>query len=228
MSDKTKTTWDPRGFYRKTLAVIAPLPMVSMGVHYILNPLAGDVTVAETVEYDAANPGHLDALAWVATPFLLFLIPAFIAVGLVTWARAPKMTTVALALAVPGTALAFAANAPSESRLAFLVNDYGIDVDKLEAAITAWWEEPLVLIGSLLFMSGIVIGLLLLGLALWRTGAAPMWMGLALAIGGFTHPFIPGHVAQGVGLLVAAIGFAGASRALLKRTNDEFLPAPSA
>jgi hypothetical protein len=41
-------------------------------------------------------------------------------------------------------------------------------------------------------------------------------MGIALAIGGFTHPFIPGHVAQGIGLAVAAAGFAGATVTLLR------------
>ena len=33
---------------------------------------------------------------------------------------------------------------------------------------------------------------------------------------------MPGHVAAGIGLLVAAVGFAGASRALLRTGNDEF------
>ena len=47
-------------------------------------------------------------------------------------------------------------------------------------------------------------------------------MGIALAVGGFTHPFMPGHTAAGIGLLVAALGFAGASWALLRTSNDEF------
>jgi hypothetical protein len=51
-------------------------------------------------------------------------------------------------------------------------------------------------------------------------------MGVALMVGGATHPFIPGHLGQGVGLLVAAVGFAGASIALLRMRNDAFdLPA---
>jgi hypothetical protein len=78
------------------------------------------------------------------------------------------------------------------------------------------------LIAGLLFILGITIGLLLLGIALWRSRVAPAWMGMALALGGFTHPFMPGHVAAGVGLVVAAVGFAGASRALLRMRNDDF------
>jgi hypothetical protein len=47
-------------------------------------------------------------------------------------------------------------------------------------------------------------------------------MGIALALGGFTHPFLPGHLAAGIGLLVASIGFAGVSVALLRSSNDSF------
>jgi len=51
---------------------------------------------------------------------------------------------------------------------------------------------------------------------------APRWMAIALIIGGATHPFLPNHVVAGIGLLVASIGFAGATRALLRMSNDEF------
>lgn len=85
-----------------------------------------------------------------------------------------------------------------------------------------WQNEPLQLAAGLLFIVGIVFGLLLLRLALWRSHVAPAWMGIALAVGGLTHPFIPGHVAQGIGLAIAAVGLAGATVALLRMTNDEF------
>jgi len=50
----------------------------------------------------------------------------------------------------------------------------------------------------------------------------PAWYGIALMVGGVTHPFIPGAAGQGIGLVVAAVGFAGASVALLRMRNDEF------
>ena len=78
------------------------------------------------------------------------------------------------------------------------------------------------LIGGLLFILAITFGLLLLGIALWRSRVAPAWMGIALALGGFTHPFLPGHVAGGIGLLVAAAEFAAASVALRRMGNDDF------
>ncbi|MFJ2715556.1 hypothetical protein [Streptomyces sp. NPDC087437] len=55
--------------------------------------------------------------------------------------------------------------------------------------------------------------------------------GIALAVVGFTHPFMPGHIASGVGLLVAGVGFAaagfaGAGWALLRMSDDDFDRAP--
>jgi hypothetical protein len=82
--------------------------------------------------------------------------------------------------------------------------------------------DPVILVAGLLFVSGIVFGLSLLGAALWRSRVAPAWFGIALIVGGATHPFLPGPVAQGIGLFVAAVGFAGASLALLRMGNDGF------
>jgi hypothetical protein len=87
-------------------------------------------------------------------------------------------------------------------------------------------HEPLLGIASLMFIVGIVFGLGLLGAALWRGRYVPAWVGIAVMVGGATHPFIPNHIGQGIGLLVAAAGFAGVSVALLRMSNDEFdLPA---
>jgi hypothetical protein len=66
------------------------------------------------------------------------------------------------------------------------------------------------------------VGLGLLGAALWRSRVVPAGFGIALMVRGITHPFIPTHIGQGIGLVVAAIGFAGASVALLRMGNDEF------
>jgi hypothetical protein len=55
-----------------------------------------------------------------------------------------------------------------------------------------------------------------------RSHAVPAWAALAVMLGGATHPFIPTSVGQGLGLLVAAAGFAGVSAALLRMSNDEF------
>jgi hypothetical protein len=83
-------------------------------------------------------------------------------------------------------------------------------------------QDPLMLVAAFMFITGIVFGLGLLGAALWRSRAVPAVFGIALMVGGITHPFLPNTLAAGVGLLIAAFGFAGASVALLRMTDDDF------
>jgi hypothetical protein len=83
--------------------------------------------------------------------------------------------------------------------------------------------------GLAVFIVGIVMGLLLLGIAPVRSRAVPAWFGVALAGGGFTHPFLGSvdHLVQGVGRLVGAVGFAGASLALRCMPADDLARAPA-
>jgi hypothetical protein len=45
-------------------------------------------------------------------------------------------------------------------------------------------------------------------------------------VGAATHPFIPSTIGQGIGLLVAAAGFAAVSVALVRMPDDAFDLAP--
>jgi hypothetical protein len=217
---------DVRGFWRVLLAVIAPLPMLFMGIKYMLSPDDGGEAFDRTVAIYAANRDKLELLEWLQVPFLVLLVPATFAVAWVARRGAPRLTTAGALVALGGLCAGFGilGGVPHPAHLTVRDN---LDVSAVSALVTADEEHPIVLIGGLLFIVAITIGLLLLGLALWRSGAAPAWMGLALALGGFTHPFMPGHVAAGLGLVVAAVGYAGASRALLRMRDDDFDLAPA-
>ena len=216
---------DVRGFWRALLAIVAPLPMLLMGVQYVLLPVDGGAPFEETITAFAANKDRLDLLEWLQVPFLVLLVPATFAVVWATRRATPRLTTAGALVALTGLLAGFGilGGAP---RLENITVSHGLDVATTERIVTAVGEHPLTLIGGLLFILGVTVGLLLLGIALWRSRVAPAWMGFALAAGGFTHPFMPGHVVAGIGLVVAAIGFAGASLALLRMRNDDFdLPA---
>ncbi|WP_371778250.1 hypothetical protein [Streptosporangium subroseum] len=47
-------------------------------------------------------------------------------------------------------------------------------------------------------------------------------MGIAFMAGGLTHPFIPSQAGAAAGLAIGAVGFAGATVALLRMRNDDF------
>ena len=86
----------------------------------------------------------------------------------------------------------------------------------------ASWATPRAELGIALFLlGGVMIGLALLGVALLRSRTAPVWAGIALIIAGPTHPFAPNTTLSGLGLILAAIGFAGASWYLLRTRVDE-------
>jgi hypothetical protein len=213
---------DDRRFYRAVLALVAPLPMLAMGTTYLVLDMAGDAPFRDTVDAAGRQSSTLNATLWLSMLWFAFLIPAVIAVALVTRRTFPRLTAWGLVLTVPGFGLGFAG--PNDNVLALLTHEKNLDVGQMTTLDKALWAEPVYGISSLLFIIGIVIGLLLLGIALARSGAAPRAFGIALAAGGFTHPFLGAvnHVVQGAGLYVAAIGFAGASLALLRMSDDEF------
>ena len=222
---QAKPVRDRRGFWRILLAVILPLPMAAKGVYYMLTPVGGDVTFKESVASLEAHRGILETLKWFDAVFVVGLIPATIAVAWVARRGAPRLTTAGAVIALTG----FLVGMPLLGGVmtpALVTVQHDLDYTSMAALDDALRHEPLLGIASLLFIVGIVFGLGLLGGALKRSRAVPAWVGLAVMIGGATHPFIPHHIGQGIGLFVAAAGFAGVSVALLRMSNDAFdLPA---
>lgn len=218
---------DVRTFWRTLLAVIAPVPMLFMGVQYVLRPVDGAESFEETVTAFAANQDRLELLEWLQVPFLTLLLPATYAVAWVARRRAPRLATAGALIALTGLLAGFGI-LPGAPHPAYITVREGLDVAPVAGLSDAIDQHPITLLGGLLFILGITIGLLLLGIALWRSRVAPAWMGIALALGGVTHPFMPGHTAAGIGLIVTAVGFAGASVALLRMRNDDFDLPPAA
>lgn len=217
----TRPLRDVRGFWRVLLAVITPLPMIGMGLYYVFSPSEGGASFEETVAAYGAHRDLISVTRYFSVPFLVLLIPATFAVVWVSRRGAPRLATVGAVLALLGDLAGFPLNQGGDL-LAYHTMVHGFDVGTMAAVQKALEDDPIAQLGGLLFIVGIVFGLLLLGLALWRSKAAPAWMGVALALGGFTHPFMPGHVAAGIGLLVTAVGFGGATLALLRMRNDDF------
>lgn len=216
---------DVRSLWRILLAVIAPLPFIAKGVFYVLNPVDGDAGFSDQVAALTAHPQLAGALKWLDVVFVVGLIPSTIAVAWVARRGAPRLTTAGALIALTGFFAGIALLGGVETPAVMTVQHH-LDPAAMSALDAAFAGEPLFGVAGLLFIVGIVFGLGLLGLASWRSRAVPAWMGSALLIGAATHPFVPGHVAQGVGLLVVAAGILGTSIALLRMRNDDFdLPA---
>jgi hypothetical protein len=212
---------DRRGFWRILLAVIAPLPMLSKSAFDFLSPAAGDVTFKETVAAFEEHRGVLETMKWLDAVFVITLIPATIAAAWVARRGAPRLTTAAAVIALSGFFAGIALLGGVETP-ALVTVQHDLDIGTMAALDHAMTSEPLLGVASLLFIVGVVFGLGLLGGALKRSRAVPGWAGIAIMVGGVTHPFIPTSTGAGIGLLVAASGFVAVSVALLRMPNDEF------
>jgi hypothetical protein len=216
---------DQRGFWRILLAVVTALPMLAKGVYYVLSPVSGDASFKESVAAFEAHQDLLEAMKWLDAVFVVTLIPATIGVAWVARRGAPRLTAAGAFIALTGFFTGIALLGGVETP-ALVTVQHDLDHSTMAALDDAMHHEPLLGIASLLFIVGVVVGVGLLGGALKRSRAVPTWAAYAVMLGGATHPFIPTSVGQGIGLLVAAAGFAAVSAALVRMPNDEFdLPA---
>ncbi|HEU5485486.1 MAG TPA: hypothetical protein VFU98_11310 [Microlunatus sp.] len=211
---------DARGLWRIGLALIAPLPMLAKGLQYVLSPVDGDAPFRDTVVAYQADLGRMALLVWLDVVFGALLVPATVALVWAARRGAPRLATAGALLSLPAFLTAFFVLAGPHP--AVLTAKYGLNLDAVAAMTQAAESDPASLVVGLLFLIGIVVGLPVLGIALWRSHAVSLWLAAAIVLGAGTHPFVPGHLGQGIGLLIAAIGFAGASLALLRTTNDDF------
>lgn len=209
----------PQGLPRPwflVLAAVTPLPVLAKAVYYLIVPVDGGTGFAETVAALQGRASLVDALVLLDTVFSVLLLPATLTLVLVARrGTARRLTTAAGLVALGGLLVGFTVlEGPVPVHVA--VVRYGLDAPALAPLAAGREGDVLLGVAGLLFLVGIVIGLGLLGAALWRGRAVPAWVGVAVLVGGVTHPFLPGHTAQGVGLLVLAAGYAGGAAAFAR------------
>jgi hypothetical protein len=157
--------------------------MIGMGLFYILSPVDGGTSFEDTAAAYATHLNLVGEIQYLGVPFFVLLISATFAVAWVSRRGAPRLAAAGALLALTGQLAAFPLNQGGDL-LAYMTVKNGFDVATMAKLQKALEEQVVAGVASLLFIVGIVIGLLLLGIALWRSKAAPAWMGIALALGG--------------------------------------------
>jgi hypothetical protein len=163
---------------REVVLGAACLTVGSVGqlVQAVVTPVSSAGKVVDNVAAATASPTATQAGAWLDL-CALFFVPALVIVGGLAGARTTRLGWIATVLTVGSTLPGIA------YLLATDVLYVGAAQGKVPAAaIDAYLAEPVVTVSTALFLLGHVLGILLLGIALWRAGRVPQWAAACLAV----------------------------------------------
>jgi hypothetical protein len=221
------TTRDTRTLRRVGGALLLPLGPLAVAALRAVLPNFSATDSAETISQTAAHLGRQDAVLWFELVALLALIPSVLAAGRLAQRRAPVLSLLAVGLLVP----AFAA-------LPFFAGDTTVRVladgtaDPRTAATLLDHLNALgpVAITGIIFIAGHVIGMVLLGAALWRAHAVPVWAAIAVLVSQPLHfvafVIVGNQALDAFAWGLTALGLAVAAVRVLRTPNDVWDVAP--
>jgi hypothetical protein len=223
----TTSRSDSRTVRRVVSAILLPLGPLSVAALRGILPYFHASDSHETITHTAAGLGRQDGVLWLSVLALVTLIPACLAAARLAQPRSPVLSMLALGLLVPAfAALPFFANDPTIRVLA------GGSVDTPTAARLLDDLNGLapVSVAGAIFIAGHVLGMSLLGVALWRARVVPVWAALAVIVAQPLHflSFVVLHIqpADACAWGLNALGFAAVALRVLRTPNDAWdLPA---
>lgn len=159
-------------------ALLLPVGPAAIAVLRLILPYYTATGSAGSIAAVSAEPGRQSAVLWLAYIGILTLVPGLFVAARICRDAAPRLTTWALGLAVPGY-LSLGMFVGSD-HLLWSVSDAGLSTAQAVAVVDASHASIDVAIG--VFVLGHVIGTVLLGLALLRSGRIPAWAGWAITV----------------------------------------------
>jgi len=208
------------GLDRRALAIAMPIgPLAIAVVRGILpyNTTDSNTTMAPKV---AAHQGTESVVIWLTFITLLTLLPGVIALGLLARRGARRLGTTGLVVAFIGFACLFWSSVAGSDNVALAAARLGLSPASTGRLLDSMGNITPIGLGSDLFVLGHIVGLILLGIALWRSRAIPAWAALALALSQVFHfmfaVIVPVHALDGLAWAVTAVGFGAAALALLR------------
>jgi hypothetical protein len=212
-------TRDLRHFWRWTLAILAPLPILALAAEMLVVPWPVGANLARAIAGAADAPGRAQTSLWLSLFFAVTVLPATMAVLWTARRAAPKLTLAAGILLL----LAFSASLASNDQVAVVAAQAGLDPTKVAVLDDLVQANPWVGLQFLIFLLGQTVGFVLLGFALWRARVTPAWVALVLGLSGPAHLLMPGgNAGAAASWAMTAIGYAAASATLLRTRDDDF------
>lgn len=216
-------TPDRRPFWRRLLVVMAPLPWLALAASNAVTPDELGGSTEKTFSSFAAHPVAGEAAIWLSFVFAVTVVPSAIAMMMATRRVAPRMTTLIGGFVV--LACMFGMTNPNLNLMALVTADSNLDTSTVVTLADDMFAHPVSIVGIMPFFLTITIGRIVLGIMLWRIRIAPRWMA------GFMMLATPvefllvagvGNLGPVLAYVMTAVGFASASVALLRMTEDEF------
>lgn len=222
------TRRDTRTFRRIVAAVLLPLGPLSVAILRGILPYFSASDNKETIAQTAAHLGRQDAVLWLSVVALATLIPSALSAGRLAQRRAPILSLLGVSLLVPAfAALFFGAGDPTIRALAGGTVDAGTAAKLLDALNSL---AP-VNVALLMFVAGHIFGMILLGAALWRAHAVPVWAAIAIIVSQPLHlvfaVFVGSQPLDACAWGLTALGFAVAAVRVLRTPNDAWDLAPA-
>ena len=168
------------------LMPLAPALTLVSGLFLSLDP--GTLSEAELTAAVYADPSHQGLLVWSGFLEALLFPIAVIWAGRATYARAPRLTSAAMILAVPGY-LCLAWLVAGSDAIVWYGATHGLDQDLVTNM--AWGVHPAFFAALGIFVIGHTVGMVLLGIAAIRSRVIPLWAGVGLAVSQPIH-FVAG------------------------------------
>jgi hypothetical protein len=211
------------GLDLRALAIVTPIgPLAIAIVRGILPYYTADsnTTMAAKV---AAHQGADTIVIWLTFVALLTMIPGVIAVGMLARRNAPRLGTTGLVLAFAGFMCLFWSTVAGSDNVALAAARIGTSPAVTGKLVDAMGAIPAIGLASNLFVLGHVVGLGLIGIALWRGRVRPAWAALMIAISQLLHVvfaiIVPVHALDGLAWGLTAVGFAVAAMAMVREPS---------
>jgi hypothetical protein len=213
---------DARNFGRTGTGLALFLAPVLFLIAGIVEPSTDHKNKVEELNAVAAHKGTylLSGILWLAAGIALMLA----AVGLIKMFRGPRGITAGqfgATLLMLGGAVTFGWYAFGVAEYE-MVNHQGLNrpalaqfLDKADSTATV---APLIIT----FLLGIVLGIILLGIACWRTRAVPRWVAVLLIIEGPFAFFSDGKVAGIVSFVIMLITFGSIALRAFSMSDEEW------
>jgi len=222
------TRADTRTARRVAAAVLLPLGPLSVAILRGILPYYTADNSSDLLDHTASALGRMDAVIWLGLLATLTLVPSALAAGRLAQRRAPRLTLAGLALLVPAYLVLPVVNND------ILVRAAAADADRAAALriLDTASSHGAAAVAGILFVAGHILGMVLLGAALWRARAIPAWAGVALIVSQPLHlvfaAIVPNPILDACAWGLTALGLAVAAARVLRTQNDDWDLGPAA